>query len=997
MDTKAARHPWNELHALDDTVLVPHTAFTKIMMPKDREALEMRYIARWDAERVAARANTTDGPTDGEFVLEDGPPFANGPLHLGHAFNKVLKDMICKSRRMMGKTARLRLGWDCHGLPIELKVAASLPPDATAADLVTNCRAFAQHWINVQRDQVRRLGVLADAADEWSTMAPAYEAEVLRAIGKLADRQLLERKLHTTAWCPACRSVLANAELEPVQEVSDSAYVLFPLAAAARASPLLAAHVASSESAQLAWLVWTTSAWSLPMCRALLIAAASDYVLLSVVPRAAGTQTGRPLYALVSAASLAQLAICLPAHELRTVATFASAALHAAGLSALNPVTGDAVPLLMDEAVGAAEGTGVLHLAPGCGPKDYTLGCRLGLEVYSPVDPAGRYAASIRPAALAGLTLKEGDALLLDQLARDALLLHRAHHPHLASVCWRCGGTAIHRATQQWFCRLGGALNDDLLRMSNDIAFTPKESRAAFTNILRTRADWCLSRQRRWAPPIPALECTGCGHFLLTGEIASGVAAKVAQHGIEYWTRPGASVAAMQADGALPAALACPRCGNADAAAWRLSADSVDVWFVSGLAHVVHGAAKPADVLVEGKDQLRGWYSASLITSALFLGRPNARALVCHGFCLSGRGVKLSKRAGDAPDATTTYTLEQMLGTYQADRLRLWVASSPTANDTRLTEEVIRTVRKDASRLRKTFHWLLAFCHDYVDAAHRPPLAAMAATDLAALAALDSAAAKAAAAYERCDFPTCVKIITSFAKSEVRGSFIQTARDRVYLDPRDCTPRRSAQAAAFTICDALCRLVAPIMSFMAEEVWGYLYPAATGSVHLQRFAPALDVWRRLRPPALSEKPGELNALVTQRYKQVAMLSRLRTAALSAIARSKLGSGASASVTLAYDWSGELPPLLAGLAQLAGSQSLEAMLAEAFCCAQVLLKPLDDPAAPPFALVATAIQGHTECVRCWRWLASPPASLCVRCERTVKKEEAVAALPAVSSK
>jgi len=257
----------------------------------------------------------------------------------------------------------------------------------------------------------------------------------------------------------------------------------------------------------------------------------------------------------------------------------------------------------------------------------------------------------------------------------------------------------------------------------------------------------------------------------------------------------------------------------------------------------------------------------------------------------------------------------------------------------------------------------------------------MSANDLVALAALDAAAAKMVAAYERNDFTTAIKIVTSYAKTDVRGSFIQTARDRIYLDPRNCPARRSAQAAAFTICDALCRLVAPVLSFMAEEVWGYLYPHRTDSVHLQRFAPAVEVWRRLAPTGA--KPAETNAQVAQRYKQVAMLSRLRTAALSAIARGKLGSGASACVTLSYATTGELVPILEGFAQLAAAKPLEAMLAEAFCCAQVLLKPTEGGA--PFTLTATVVQGHGECVRCWRWLAVPPASLCTRCEHTVASE------------
>ncbi|HSW74147.1 MAG TPA: class I tRNA ligase family protein, partial [Candidatus Limnocylindria bacterium] len=501
-----------------DTLNLPQTEFPIHANPKvDDPAM----IKRWEEEKLF-HASYVQNEGKEKFVLHDGPPYANGNLHLGHAYNKILKDTVTKSQRMQGKHVPVTPGWDCHGLPIEFRVTKE-QPGLPPKELTQACRAYAQKWIEVQKEEFKQLGVLMNWDKPYTTMSPRYEADTLRAFGRFVADGYIERKNKTIAWCPSlsCQTALAAAEIEYADRKDPSVYVLFALQknVVERLVPALKDH-------EVNLLVWTTTPWTLPLNRAVLLKPGTVYAVLKV----------RDQYVVVAQALATKIAAMLGV-EPEVVATFNSQDIGSG--KAHHPFVEDLlVPLLLDDSVALEDGTASVHCAPGCGPEDYEVGIKNNLEIFSPISPDGKYTKGIEPQELVGMPVADGQIWVIKELAKRGRMLHKASITHSYPHCWRCRQGLIFRATKQWFCDLSksGLRQRTIQAISDSIAFVPAASTNRLQATIEGRLEWCLSRQRVWGTPIPAFMCNKCDYTYVTQGLIDNVAQFVEKEGIEYWT-----------------------------------------------------------------------------------------------------------------------------------------------------------------------------------------------------------------------------------------------------------------------------------------------------------------------------------------------------------------------------------------------------------------------------------------------------------------------------
>jgi isoleucyl-tRNA synthetase len=775
-------------------------------MKADLPRREPLFLKRWaDMDLYGQiRAQSQGRP---KFILHDGPPYANGHIHLGHALNKILKDIIIKSRQMTGFDSPYIPGWDCHGLPIEHQVDKELKAKGQRLSQVEvrgRCRAYAEKFIDIQRQEFKRLGVLGNWDHPYLTMRNAYVAEILEEYGQFAFSGALHRSKKPIHWCATCRTALAEAEVEYEEHRTPTIFVKFTLVA----PPPQAGELGHDHQTSL--VIWTTTPWTLPANLAIAVHPDLEYAAVEV-----GGEV------LVMAADLVPGLLNLWGLTGREVMRVKGRKLE--GAICRHPWLDRDSQVILADYVTLEAGTGLVHIAPGHGQEDYDSGRRYGLAPYSPVDDGGKFTQEVPE--FAGQKVWEANAGIIELLGRQGRLLAAADTTHSYPHCWRCKQPIIFRATEQWFISMAANdLRHKALAAIDRGTWIPRWGRERIYQMVERRPDWCISRQRAWGVPIMAFHCRACGQVLLTPEILQGLIARVRREGADFWfADPAADL--------LPPGTACA-CGSTD---FRKETDILDVWFDSGVswAAVVEpdpDLAFPADLYLEGSDQHRGWFHSSLLTCVGTRGQAPYKGVLTHGFVVDGDGRKMSKSLGNviAP--------QQVMDQYGAEILRLWVAAEDYRDDVRLSPEILKQLADAYRRFRNTARFMLGNLADFDPEVHGIAPGAREELDRLALSWLAQLLARVRRAYEDYEFHQAFHRLHQFCAVEMSAIYLDILKDRLYTSPADSRERRSAQSTLFDLLQGLTLAMAPILSFTADEIWEYLPgPGRPASVHLGSF------------------------------------------------------------------------------------------------------------------------------------------------------------------
>jgi isoleucyl-tRNA synthetase len=916
------------------TLNLPVTSFP---MRANLPAREPEILARWEREGLYTRMLEQRAGAP-RFVLHDGPPYANGNIHLGHALNKIVKDFIVKYKHMTGHLAPYVPGWDCHGLPIELQVEKSLGREKRAAlsklEVRRLCREYAARFVDVQRDEFKRLGVLGDWSNPYLTMDFGYEATEVRELAKVAASGDLYRGKKPVHWCASCRTALAEAEVEYRDVASPSVYVAFAL----REPYPEALRALAGTPIDVA--IWTTTPWTLPANLAIAAHPDVEYV---VVPARSGRST------LVAKALLPRLSAFLDP-DVAVRATVIGRALE--GARAHHPWIDRDSMLVLGEHVTLDTGTGLVHTAPGHGQEDYDVGRRYGLDVYAPVDDAGRFLPEV--AEFAGMRVFDADARIVEHLQSVGRLLATEPLTHSYPHCWRCKHPVIFRATEQWFISMEkNRLRERALAAIERVRWIPAWGKDRIAGMVANRPDWCISRQRAWGVPIVALHCERCGVANATPELLAHVAEIFARESADAWfARPIAEL--------VPPGLACTGCG---ATTFRKEEDILDVWFDSGVSFATVVERRPelgghADLYFEGSDQHRGWFQSSLLASVATRDRAPYDTVLTHGFFLDEDARKMSKSSGNvvAP--------QKIVATHGADILRLWVSAEDYREDMRISREILERAVEAYRRIRNTARFLLGNLADFVPARDAVAAPALLEVDRFALDRLQAFVARCGRAYDAFEFHAVYHALNNFCSVDLSALYLDIVKDRLYCEGATSMERRSAQTTLHALLDGLVRVMAPVLSFTAEEIWSCMPgdEARPASVHLADF-PCPD-------------PTRIDAALAGDWERLLEVRAAVTKALEALRqRGEIGHSLEASVRLGA--AGALGVLL---------ESRRALLAEILIVSQVEVLPSEqvrgESTMAGLAIEVERAAGQ-KCARCWNWrldVGGDPRfpSVCGRC-------------------
>ena len=778
-----------------NTLNMPETSFDmRAGLPKK----EPGYIEHWKKiDLYGNMLKRREGcPT---YILHDGPPYANGDIHMGTALNKVLKDIIVKYKSMSGFKAPYVPGWDTHGLPTELKALKKIgvDKDGVPVDVLRkHCREFAMSYVDSQRTQFMRLGVTGDFYDPYITLKPEFEAKQIEVFGEMAKKGLIYRGLKPVYWCAECTTALAEAEIEYAGDPCDSIYVKFQVTD----DKGIFTNMGIDKS-KVFFVIWTTTTWTLPGNLAICLGPDFDYTLV----KANGEYYVMAEYLVPGVMEAAGIT------EYETVGLFKGADLEL--MSAAHPFLDRESLVIVGDHVTLESGTGCVHTAPGFGVEDFDV-CKKypQIEIVVPVDAHGYQTAEA--GQFAGMKIYDSNKLIVEQLQSTGNLFALQKMIHQYPHCWRCKEPVMFRATEQWFCSVD-AIKEDAVKAIEDVQWIPEWGEDRIKSMVVARNDWCISRQRRWGVPIPILYCKDCGKAIIDDVTVKAISDLFRAEGSDAWYLKTAAEF-------LPADYAC-ECGCKE---FTQEQDILDVWFDSGSSHAAvleqhKDLSWPADLYLEGADQYRGWFQSSLLT-AVACGRPAPYKAVCtHGWVVDGEGKAMHKSAGNGIDPA------EIIDQYGADILRLWVASSDYHADIRISKEILKQLSEAYRKIRNTARYILGNLNGFDPNTDRVSVEELTELDKWAMSRLDDLIVKAKAGYDAFDFHVAFHAIHNFCVVDMSSFYLDIIKDRLYCEKKDSVARRAAQTAMYDILVALTRLVAPILVFTSEEIWQHI-PASEG-------------------------------------------------------------------------------------------------------------------------------------------------------------------------
>lgn len=929
--------------AYDKTLHLPSTEFS---MRGNLNQKEPVMLEEW--ERTALYGNMlakNKGKTP--FILHDGPPYANGDIHLGTALNKILKDFVIKFKNMRGFYAPYVPGWDTHGLPTELKALKKVGVDLNKGGISTtelrgHCHDFAMSYVDIQREEFLRLGVLGDYKNPYLTLYPAYEAHQVKVFGEMALKGYIYKGLKPVYWCPECTTALAEAEIEYANDPCMSLYVKFPVKEDKNGV------FAGLDLSSLYMVIWTTTAWTLPGNLAICLGPEYEYAVV---------KSGNECYVMAKALVESTMS-AVGVSDYTIERTILGKDLEY--VVASHPFMNRDSLVIVGDHVTLESGTGCVHTAPGYGVDDFEV-CQnyAGLGIVVGVDDKGILTAD--SGEFAGIPVKTAHPVIAARLKELNVLLGEVKLVHQYPHCWRCKSPVLFRATEQWFCSVE-AFKEDAIKAIQQVEWIPAWGEERIKGMVRDRSDWCLSRQRKWGVPIPIVYCADCKKPLITRETIGKISDLFAKEGAGAWytTEPSAF---------LPEGTAC-ECG---CKTFVKETDIMDVWFDSGSSHFAvlqdnesyDPLSWPADLYLEGNDQYRGWFQSSLLTSVVLNGKAPYKAVCTHGMVVDGDGRKMSKSLGNGVDPG------DIIKQYGADILRLWVASSDYHSDIRISQEILKQLSEAYKKMRNTSRFILGNLSNgsgFDPVANGIALDALEEIDRYALSTLDNLISKVETAYSALDFHVVFHSIHNFCVVDMSSFYLDIIKDRLYCTKEDSKERRSAQTAMNIILNALSRMLAPILSFTAEEIWKYL-PHTPGenreSIFMNDFPTAAGVsvdeafierWQFIR----SVRESALKALEIKRAEKV------------------LGSALEAKVTV-YCLESQYDKV----------EKISSLLTDVFIVSAVELAKVD-------SLPETAFKGEVEgiafgidkapgekCERCWIYSEtvgsnSEHPTICARC-------------------
>ncbi len=718
------------------------------------------------------------------FILHDGPPYANGHLHLGHVLNKVLKDMIVKIHLMKGEYAPYIPGWDCHGLPIEHQVEKELGSkkhEMTKSQVRKLCREYALKYVDIQRNEFKRLGLFGKWNDSYLTMDYHYEASILRELGRFVEKGILYRNRRPVYWCPSCKTALAEAEVEYIDKKAVSIFVKFDAEN----------EWEEAKGYKTSIIIWTTTPWTIPSNKAVALHPDVNYAILSV---------GSGKAWIVAESKISQLMERFGIKEFKQIACIKGSCLE--GRKLLHPLTNAVVPVVLADYVTTDSGTGAVHTAPGHGSDDYQTGLKYNLELFSPIDNDGKFTEEMPQ--YKGLTTDMASKAVANDLKNVGALAGTEKITHSYPHCWRCKTPIIFRATEQWFISMDkGSLRADALKAIDNVNWIPELGKNRIKSMIENRPDWCISRQRAWGVPIALFKCKKCGKYQMKRDLVEYVANIVEQKGADAWFD-------MSNEELLPEGYRCS-CGSDR---FEKEDDILDVWFDSGSSHAAvlenshWGLSSPADLYLEGSDQHRGWFQSSLLESVGTRGIAPFKAVLTHGFVTDMNGKKMSKSLGNVISPA------KVINKYGADILRLWVASCDYQYDVHISDVILKRLVETYRKIRNTVRFMLGNLEESVEDVDNPLE-----IDRFILSQWEVCKLDILEYYSKYQFHTAVKVISNFCNITLSNFYFDVIKDRLYCDLKSSPGYKSAQFTLNILYKEIIHIIAPILSFTSEEAW----------------------------------------------------------------------------------------------------------------------------------------------------------------------------------